>query len=350
MITKGFSLAIALLIAGATAALPLSIVAQEAAAASKKPVSDGEVDEATSEVTYSAIATGTAKEENVNVRGRASFLGEVLTKLKKGDTVTILEEITRKKPAKGEPTNWFRISLPDNTPVWVFSDFVNAESGTVKANRLNFRGGAGENYSILGRLNKGDTVKAISKKGNWTQIEAPANAFAFVAADLIDTQTAPEPTPAPVLTPEPAPAPEIVEVPEEPIIAEPTPAEAIDQPAPPIFAEPAPPAIISPEPTPAEEILVRRVVKREGIVSRARNIQAPTYYELESLDRGDVINYLHSPETIQEMPESKKRQGVPEIDLEPYVGRRVIVTGEEFMDKRWKRTPVIEVEAIDLQQ
>ena len=68
------------------------------------------------------------------------------------------------------------------------------------------------------------------------------------------------------------------------------------------------------------------------------------------IDSGKVINYLHSPETMQEVPESKKLQAVPDIDLEPYVGRRVIVTGEEFMDKRWKKTPVIEIEDIDLQQ
>ncbi|MBA4148382.1 MAG: SH3 domain-containing protein [Verrucomicrobia bacterium] len=346
MITKGLLLVVALLIAGGASIQAVSLIPPQAAAAGKI-LSDGEVDEATSEVTYSPIASGMVKDANVNVRGRPSFLGEVLVKLQKGDTVTILEEITRTKPAKGEPTNWFRISLPANTPVWVFSDYVDSQSKTVKANRLNFRGGAGENYSILGRLNKGATVTILTTRGNWTQIEAPAAAFAFVAADLIETQTAPEPTPAPA--PEPPPAPEIVAVPAEPIIADPEPALAIDEPVPVIIAEPAPPVIVSPPPAP-EEVLVKRVVTREGIVRRARNIQSPTYFELESIDSGKMINYLHSPETMKVVEDGKPMQAVPDLDLVPYVGRRVMVTGEEFMDKRWKRTPVINVEVIDLQQ
>ena len=54
-------------------------------------------------------------------------------------------------------------------------------------------------------------------------------------------------------------------VPAEPIIEEPAPAPPVDE-FPEIIAEPAPPATISPEPAPAEEILTRRVVQREGII------------------------------------------------------------------------------------
>ena len=95
-------------------------------------------------------------------------------------------------------------------------------------------------------------MEKVSTKGNWIQVEAPDNAFAFVAADLIEKESAPEPTPIPEPEPAPAPAPEIVEVPEpvvpaEPIIEEPAPAPPVDE-FPEIIAEPAPPATISPEP------------------------------------------------------------------------------------------------------
>lgn len=347
MITKAFSLVIALLLAAGVSVQAESTAPLEPARSSKAADAD-EVDESTSEAVYSVIATGTVREPSVNVRGRPSFLGEVVAKLQKGDKVAILEEITRKNPAKGEPTNWFRIKLPEGTHVWVFSDYVSAD-GTVKARRLNFRGGPGENYSILGRVARGDVLTKVSTKGDWIQVEAPENAFAFVAANLIEKESSTEAAPAPV--PEPAPAPEIVAAPEpltpaEPVIEEPAPAPAVDES--PAIAEPAVPVPTAPEPV--EEIVTRRVVQREGIVRRSRNIQAPTYYELESIESGKLINYVHSPETLQEVPNSRKPQAVPDIDLEPYVGRRVIVTGEEFMDKRWKRTPVIEIEKIELQQ
>ena len=36
------------------------------------------------------------------------------------------------------------------------------------------------------------------------------------------------------------------------------------------------------------------------------------------------------------------------VNLKVYAGRKVIVTGEELMDKRWTRTPIVEVESIRL--
>ncbi len=357
MMTKGFSLAIAVLIVGQ------GLIPSIASAQAKKPAppksASAEAAEDDAEVSYAPIGSAVAK-DNINVRGQASFNGEVLAKLRKGDSVTILEEITRKKPAKDEPTNWFRISLPSGTPVWVFADYLNAETKAVKSKRLNFRGGPGENYSVLGRLNKGDAVKSVTTKGAWMQIETPPNASAFVAADLFEKQgttAAPTaeptlPSPAPV---EPAPAPEVVTVPEpvtpaQPVAAEPTPAPVVEQPAPAIASDAPAPALVSPPPAPAAETFVKRIVKREGTVSRAHNIQAPSYFEMEGWDSGKVINYLHSPEEQVMDEKSKKTKSIPKIDLELYVGRRVIVTGEELIDKRWRSTPVIEVEAIELEQ
>src|SRR5690242_682802 len=44
--------------------------------------------------------------ENLNVRGQPSFAGEIITRLKKGEEVTILEEITLEKPKPGQPSKW----------------------------------------------------------------------------------------------------------------------------------------------------------------------------------------------------------------------------------------------------
>src|SRR5690348_17308228 len=43
---------------------------------------------------------------NVNVRGKAGYKGEVFTKLNNGDTVTVVEQVILQKPKAGEPSQW----------------------------------------------------------------------------------------------------------------------------------------------------------------------------------------------------------------------------------------------------
>lgn len=329
---------------------------KKAAAAKPAPAEKPATEKAEEPASFTPIGTATVKDATVNVRGRASFTGEVVAKLHKGDTVTILEEITLKNPKQDEPKNWFRISLPANTPVWAFADFVDQDAKTVKPNKLNLRSGPGENFSVLGRMQKGDAVKIVNKKEDWVQLEAPANCYAFVAAETLEKQTeAPKPAPAPVIAekpePTPAPAPEVTTLPpaETPKPAEVAPVEA-PKPAEPLPLPPPQIAISTPAET-APAVLPKRIVKREGIVHHVGSIQAPTYFQLEHVDSHRVINYLHSPEEVTERVVGKKNKKVierkPKFDIKPLVNKRVIVTGEEFTDKRWKDTPVIEIESIE---
>ncbi len=310
---------------------------------------DTGAEKANASLSFAPIGTAVVKGDNVNVRGLPSFTGEVVTRLKKGETVTLLEEITLKKPRKDEPTNWFRISLPTNTLVWVHADFV--ADATVAPKKLNVRAGPGENYSVVARLQKGDTVKVLRKVEDWVEIEAPTNAFAFVAADLLEKAPTPPPAPAPApvpALPAPVPAPEVVTLPpaEPPVPAVTEPAKPEPLPAPEL-----PPQIVvsTPEPEQTPEVTPKRIIKREGIVRKARNIQAPTHFELEGLD-GRVINYLQSVQVEKTDSTGEFKWKEPMHDLREYVGRRVVLTGEEFIDKRWKATPVLEFETIDLKQ
>jgi hypothetical protein len=120
----------------------------------------------------------------INVRGQPSLIGEVVTQLEDGEKVTVLERLTNTvQRVPGEPTNWARIKLPPNTPVWVFAPFV--KDGVVNVSRLNVRAGRGENYSVIGRLNRGEEVKAIRTMEEWMEIEQPTNAYAFVDISLL---------------------------------------------------------------------------------------------------------------------------------------------------------------------
>jgi hypothetical protein len=76
-----------------------------------------------------------------------------------------------------------------------------------------------------------------------------------------------------------------------------------------------------------------RIISREGFVRRAYNIQAPADFELHDIQTGLLIDYLRPK---------------PGQNFKIFVGTRVRVTGKEGMAPRWPRTPVIEVESVDL--
>lgn len=260
---------------------------------------------------------------NVNVRGRAGLIGEVLTKISQGDSVMVLEEVILKRSKEDEPSAWAKINLPPGAHVWVNTTFLD-EAKTVKPKKLNLRGGPGENYSVVGTLEKGATVKEIQTRGAWMEIEPPAGAYAFVAAQYLKQEPPTAPTPEPA--PEPTPVPTVV--PEPAPIAK----TATETPAP--VTTPAPPPVVVPEPEPSNEPPPSRIVLREGVVKGTWSIQAPTKFALISSDTGRTINYLYTTST--------------NLDLSRYKGLRIVVTGEEGFDKRWHNTPVITIQRIQV--
>jgi len=284
--------------------------------------------------------------QHVNLRGKAGLNGEVLSHLAKGDAVTVVEEIRLKHSGPDEPSAWAKVLLPPNLHVWVNAQFVDAATKTVTTKKLNLRGGAGENYSVLGTLLKGDVVAEVANKNGWLQIEAPTNTFAFMAAQYLtqDTGALAAIAPAAPAAPTPAPAiPATVTEPAAPVIstpATPTPmptttptnllAAALDTNTMPWAATshlaPAPAAPF------LEENLPPRIVDHEGFVRGTGSIQAPTKYELISPDNHEVINYLYTSST--------------NLDLSRYKGLHIIVTGQEGLDERWKQTPVITIQKI----
>ena len=136
-------------------------------------------------ITESAVALVPGPAEvavNINARGQAGLKGEVVAHLKKGDAVTVLGQINLDKHKADEPAQWAKIALPSSTHVWINSKFIDAASKTVSAKKLNMRGGPGENYSVLGVLERGTAVNEITTKGDWMQIDPPGNSYAFVAA------------------------------------------------------------------------------------------------------------------------------------------------------------------------
>ena len=289
-----------------------------------------------------------AKQNHINIRGQASIGSEIITHLQKGDQVMVLEEITLGHPKTDEPAKWLRVTLPTNAPVWIHNGFVDPATKTVIPNKLNLRGGPGENYSILGRITKGTVVKEVEVKDAWTRIEPPATASGFVAAHLLQRQPAvsvappvqPAPKPAETIvavTPTPAPAPKpVVAVDTTPTVAPP-----VTEPPPKVTPTPTPTPAPAPEPNVVIEPVVKRIVSREGFVRRAVSPVAPTVFELESPDTKKIINYLYWPK--QNSGDIKDTRTIKDFQ-----GFRVIVTGEEGLDERWPDIPVITIDDIQL--
>ncbi|RME93024.1 MAG: SH3 domain-containing protein [Verrucomicrobia bacterium] len=165
------------------------------------------------------------------------------------------------------------------------------------------------------------------------------------------TTVSPAPAPAAPATPSAGesqvrqsapPAPEVASLPEGalsvPVVAAAAPESSAESPAPgtarAVSPAAAPPKAVSPLPGGLQPRRPGRVVVREGIVRRALSIQAPGGYELRQLRTGDRLVYLHPAR--------------PDLRLKPFVGKRVLVRGAEYIDVRWPATPVLLVEHITL--
>ena len=299
-----------------------------------------------SEPTVALVAgSATVASPNLNLRGQAGLKGEVVGHLKLGDAVTVISPITLDKHAADEPAQWAKIALPAGLKVWVSAHFVDATNKVVTAKKLNLRAGPGENYSVVGILEKGASISEITTKGSWIQIEAPSSAFAYVAAMYLKQEAAvpvvsqPNPTPEPttvVATPVPTTTSTVMDA--QPIVTQPTPTVAN---TPPVDSQPSAANVV----TVVNDTngfaatldtnappLPPRVSTHEGYVRASTSIVAPTPYELYDSESGNTINFLYATTS--------------QLDLSRYAGMRIIVTGEEGISPRWPDVPVLSVQKI----
>jgi len=280
--------------------------------------------------------------KNLNVRGQAGLRGEFLTHLNQGETVTVLEQINLARHKAGEPAQWAKIAFPTNGHVWIFTRYVDKANKTVLPKKLNLRAGPGENYSVVGVVERGEPVTEIATRNDWMEIEPPTNAYAFVAAmylkqeasGTLATNLEPSTETEPMTTnavPEPEPiAPEQTNLPNSQF--NPPPPAVIDTNVPPMETN-APsetdtnlPAEVDTNVPPPP-----RIVTHEGVVRHVTSLIEPTAYEIYDPTTGGEIDYLYSTAT--------------NLDLSRYNNMRIIVTGEEGLVQRWN-TPLLTIQRI----
>lgn len=120
---------------------------------------------------------GVVTQDKINVRAGANINFEVLSKLVNQEKVTVV----------GKSYNWYKISLPPDARCYINERYVKIEDteGVVSANRVNIRSNPGDNFSILGQVNKDTRVKILKKSGEWYGIEPPENCFGWVHEKFI---------------------------------------------------------------------------------------------------------------------------------------------------------------------
>ncbi|MBO4715849.1 MAG: SH3 domain-containing protein [Verrucomicrobia bacterium] len=339
-----------------------------------------------------AVVTG----DRVNVRSDISTNADIIEKATKGAKYIAVERDTINPPIEGMPANWIKVRL-NSSPVYIKSDLLN-EDGSAKTT-LNLREGPGTTYKKVGQLKQGEKVVVLETENGWSKVEGPES-FGYIAEDYIqltgpvEKSSTPEvknektekPTPEKTIASaitikpaeakpvkaeepktEPAPtekeAPEVVEVQVEeptPVIISPEPVAPVAQAKQPVEEKNVAPEAENPteevvaEKTEKKQIVIvpvstqtnsttgtsatedgTRIVRREGIVRLNESPAAPTPYSLYNIYDRRMMNFLYITKDN-------------EISLKPYSGKKVIVTGPEYIDSRWKNHPLLTVKTIEL--
>lgn len=134
----------------------------------------------------SSIGTAVVTATSLNIRSGAGTSYSKVGTVTKGTKVTLLKK----------SGSWYKIKTGSVTG-WVSGDYLNVtlnssgsgsssttKTGTVTANSLNVRSGAGTSYSVVGGLAKGTTVTILKTSGSWYQIKS-GSITGYVSSEYI---------------------------------------------------------------------------------------------------------------------------------------------------------------------
>ena len=83
-------------------------------------------------------------------------------------------------------SKWMRVSLEQGFPVWVHEDYIitSGDIGTITGSAVNARSvPIVTNGTIVGKLNKNESVEVIDKNNDWYRITSPSRFIAWVKKD-----------------------------------------------------------------------------------------------------------------------------------------------------------------------
>lgn len=124
-----------------------------------------------------AACVGVVNADNVNLRNANSTSGEVLTRLSKGQSVSV----------KGEKGGWYQISVDDKSG-YVRADMLDLGSSgstlyVAKAD-INLRESANTSCNVVKTLAVGQTVEVKGVSGDWYQVSVDGDS-GYIRSDLL---------------------------------------------------------------------------------------------------------------------------------------------------------------------
>jgi len=90
-------------------------------------------------------------------------------------------------------SEWTKVNHPNGFPVWVHQDFIEVSDdiGVITGNSVNARSvPLITNGSIVGSLNKGETVTILDTREEWFRVMSPRHFHAWVKTDDFNRKTA----------------------------------------------------------------------------------------------------------------------------------------------------------------
>lgn len=129
---------------------------------------------------------------------------KLFTDPKNRDRLIAFANLDGKVAVKKREERWSSITHSNGFPVWVHGDFVSIlnNQGKITGSNVNARSEPKiTKGSIVGRLNKGETLQLLQHKGAWYQLTSPSRFVAWVrTADLESYKTASAPVPTTATT------------------------------------------------------------------------------------------------------------------------------------------------------
>ncbi len=132
----------------------------------------------------------------IDISGTGTVTGAVVNvRSGPGTGYSVVGQVTagRSYPVSGESNGWYKINFNGMT-AYISASYMKVAAssstvtvGTVTANHVNIRSGAGTGYGILGQANYGDTFNVISKNGAWFYVSSATGLKGYISASYLTT-------------------------------------------------------------------------------------------------------------------------------------------------------------------
>ena len=140
-----------------------------------------------SSIEASAMEKATVNTNALNIRSGPSTSYQVITKAYKGENVEILQS----------SDGWHKVKLSNGTTGWACGQYISTgqssnsttnqgTKATITASpRLNVRSGAGTSYSVISKVNYGESVQIIEKNNGWYKIKLSNGTIGWGSSEYI---------------------------------------------------------------------------------------------------------------------------------------------------------------------